>query len=174
MKCQQVCCSYDFLFILPAIYQCPDAHSCLCSAPMQTLHVNFACAKQIGVCRGRKARPGLVILKLGACPFVQLRFQEWRRECECVAERSGTLSECCDFHSRGITETLLSISLDLQTSGRKGRRIRLARKRERERERVGSLILLGLLEVCPLLWRNMECAVGSWDQEGRVRDGLPR
>lgn len=40
------------------------------------------------------------------------------------------------------SHSLLSIPLNQETSGRKGRRIRLARE-EREKERVGSVILMG-------------------------------
>ncbi len=53
----------------------------------------------------------------------------------CCTEGRGTLSKCCDFHSQGITQSLLSIPLNQETSGRKGRRIRLAREQaERNRE----------------------------------------
>lgn len=52
----------------------------------------------------------------------------------CRTERRRTLYESCDFRSRGITQSLLSIPLNQETSGRKGRRIRLAGERESERE----------------------------------------
>lgn len=58
----------------------------------------------------------------------------WRMRM-CRAEGRRTLSERCDFHSRGITQSLLSIPLNQETSGRKGRRIRLAGEQgERKRE----------------------------------------
>lgn len=36
-----------------------------------------------------------------------------------------------------------------------------------------SLILMGFSQVRPSQWGNMHGAVGSWDREGQVRDGLP-
>ena len=69
------------------------------------------------------------------------------------------MSERCDFHSQRITQSLLSISLNQETSGRSGRRIRLAQEREGgsegEKGRVASLILMGFSEVFPSLSRNM-------------------
>lgn len=50
------------------------------------------------------------------------------RAWECCTEERGTFSKCCDFHSQGITQSLLSIPLNQETTGRKGRRIRLARE----------------------------------------------
>lgn len=75
------------LCILAPIYHFLDAVSRLCFASIQTqtCHVNVPLAKQIGALCTRKACLGLVILKLKACLFVQLQFQEWGRECECVA-----------------------------------------------------------------------------------------
>lgn len=80
---------------------------------------------------------GPVILKLKHVSLFSLSSRNEReRECERVTWRGEeTLSERCDFHSRGIKQSLLSIPLNQETSGRKGRRIRLAGEQgERKRE----------------------------------------
>lgn len=124
-----LCLTAVSLCIHVSIYHHLDAPSrrCFASIQTQTCRVNAPCAKQIGALCTRKACPGLVILKLKACLFVQPHFQEWGRECEyAVAQGKRNTEHGCDFHS------LLSIPLNQKTSGRKGRRIRLAGKGERE------------------------------------------
>lgn len=137
-----LCLTTTCLCIHVPIHHLPGASSRLCFASIQTqtCRVNAQCAKQIGALCTRKACLGLVILKLKACLFVQPQFQErgmWMWMCRTregggVGGGRGTQSERCDFHSKGITPTLLSIPLNQETSGRKGRRIRLARERKRE------------------------------------------
>lgn len=119
-----------YVCVFMSIYHClhAESHLCFASIQTQTHHVNAPWAKQIGALCTRKACLGLVILKLKACLSVQPWFQEWGREHECCTEERGTSSKCCDFHSQGITQSLLSIPLNQETTGRKGRRIRLARE----------------------------------------------
>lgn len=85
--------------------------------------------KQIGAICTRKSLPGashfeIKSMSLCSASVPGMRERRWK----CRTEERGTLSKCCDFHSHGITQSLLSIPLNQETSGRKGRRIRLARE----------------------------------------------
>lgn len=131
-----LCLTAVCLCIHVPIYHRLDAHSRLrfASIQTQTRHVNALCAKQIGALCTRKACPGLVILKLKACLFVQPHFQEWGRECECVAQRGKEHWAGAVIFTARESHTLLSIPLNQETSNRRGRRIRLTREVERKRE----------------------------------------
>lgn len=157
------------LCILAPIYHFLDALSRLCFASIQTqtCHVNVPFAKQIGALCTRKACLRLVILKLKACLFVQLQFQEWGRECECecVARWGEHQASAVIFTAKESHRHFLSISLDQETSGRKGRRIRLARERKRKGES-GFSNPDGIFQRYTHHY-GVQCAVGSWYQEGR-------
>lgn len=87
----------------------------------------------------KKSLPGashFEIKYMSLCSAPAPGTREKTRTCRaCAGVGGGALSKCCDFHSQGITQSLLSIPLNQETSGRRGRRIRLAREQgERKRE----------------------------------------
>lgn len=129
---------------------------------MSALHAQT----QIGAFLYKESKPGasnfeIKSMSLCSTSAPGMRGRTWK----CRSEERGTAHECCDVHSRGITPSLLSIPLNQETSGRKGRRIRLAGEQP-ERKSGFSLILMGFSEVRPSLWRCVRRAVESRDRTG--------
>lgn len=92
---------------------------------MSALHAQT----QIGAFLYKESKPGashfeIKSMSLCSTSAPGMRGRTWK----CRSEERGTLHKCCDVHSQGITQSLLSIPLNQETSGRKGRRIRLARE----------------------------------------------
>lgn len=117
-----------------------------------------------------KLAPGLGILKWKACLFVQPQFQEQGRECGCVARRRDEQwASAVIFTARESHRVFLSIPLNQETSGRNGRRIRLAR--EGAERGSGLSNPDGGFRGIPITVEKH--AVRSWDPERRVQDSLP-
>lgn len=111
-----------------------------------------------------KARPGRVISEIkSSSPHLALVPGTRKGTPKCCAEEEKERRVSTVIFTAGKSHWLfyfffLSSRLNQKTSSRKGGRIRGAPEQP-QRKRVGSLILMGFLEVPPSLWR---CSQRAW------------